>query len=32
LIAPFEPLQDLTRGAMQAVQSLIGFFLMLSVM
>jgi len=32
LIAPFEPWQDTTRGAMQAVQSLIGFFLMLSVM
>ncbi|CAE6488774.1 unnamed protein product [Rhizoctonia solani] len=32
LIAPFEPMQDLVRGAMQAVQSLIGFFLMLSVM
>lgn len=32
LLAPFEPLRDLVRGAMQAVQSLIGFFLMLSVM
>ncbi|KAG8785900.1 hypothetical protein FRC12_017070 [Ceratobasidium sp. 428] len=32
LIAPFELVHDLARGAMQAVQSLIGFFLMLSVM
>ncbi|CAE6442391.1 unnamed protein product [Rhizoctonia solani] len=32
LVAPFEPMRDLIRGAMQAVQSLIGFFLMLSVM
>lgn len=32
LVAPFEPLRDIARGAMQAVQSLIGFFLMLSVM
>ncbi|CAE6468294.1 unnamed protein product [Rhizoctonia solani] len=32
LIAPFEPMQDMVRGMMQAVQSLIGFFLMLSVM
>lgn len=32
LVAPFEPVRDLARGAMQAVQSLIGFFLMLSVM
>jgi len=32
LIAPFELVHDLARGAMQAVQSLLGFFLMLSVM
>ncbi|KAF8600395.1 hypothetical protein BDV93DRAFT_525426 [Ceratobasidium sp. AG-I] len=32
LIPPFEWVHDLTRGAMQGVQSLIGFFLMLSVM
>ncbi|KAG9119686.1 hypothetical protein FRC07_005165 [Ceratobasidium sp. 392] len=32
LIAPFERAHDSARGAMQAVQSLIGFFLMLSVM
>ncbi|KAH7322048.1 Ctr copper transporter [Rhizoctonia solani] len=32
LVAPFEPMRDLIRGVMQAVQSLIGFFLMLSVM
>lgn len=32
LVAPFELVHDLTRGAMQGVQSLIGFFLMLSVM
>ncbi|CAE6337223.1 unnamed protein product [Rhizoctonia solani] len=32
LVAPFEPMQDTVRGVMQAVQSLIGFFLMLSVM
>ncbi|CAE6458582.1 unnamed protein product [Rhizoctonia solani] len=32
LIAPFEPVRDLVRGAMQAVQSLVGFLLMLSVM
>ncbi|CUA68260.1 CTR copper uptake transporter [Rhizoctonia solani] len=32
LIAPFEPVRDLVRGAMQAMQSLLVFFLMLSVM
>ncbi|KAG8722283.1 hypothetical protein FRC11_002735, partial [Ceratobasidium sp. 423] len=32
LVAPFEPMRDLIRGGMQAVQSLIGFFLMLSIM
>lgn len=32
LVAPFEPMRDLARGVMQAVQSLIGFFLMLSIM
>ncbi|QRV77973.1 copper transport protein CTR2 [Ceratobasidium sp. AG-Ba] len=32
MIPAFEPVQDLARGGMQAVQSLIGFFLMLSVM
>ncbi|CAE6403454.1 unnamed protein product [Rhizoctonia solani] len=32
LVAPFEPTRDPIRGAMKAVQSLIGFLLMLSVM
>lgn len=32
LVPPFEPMRDSVRGAMQAVQSLIGFFLMLSIM
>ena len=32
LIPAFEPVHDLIRGGMQAVQSLIGFFLMLSIM
>lgn len=32
LIASFEPMRDMVRGAMQAAQSLVGFFLMLSIM
>lgn len=32
LVPAFEPAHDVVRGVMQAVQSLIGFFLMLSVM
>lgn len=32
LLAPLEPTRDLIRGAMQATQSLIGFFMMLSIM